>query len=274
MHSKYKTVQAGLGQLERQLIDQLARSRRLTIQAADLEKELGYRRAYSNLILSRLCNKGWLQRLRPGIYRLVPLGSDSANPIPEDAWAIAMEIFSPCYISGWTAAEHWDLTEQIFNSTMIFTTQKQRKAEQVIAGLIYKTKYITLKEIFGTTQIWSSNKPVLIANIHRTIIDIMSDPEIGGGGRHVLDIFKSYCENKEASIETLWQYAEKLGNGAVFKRLGFLAEKILPQSPSLLNKFHSKIRTGIINFDPHGPRSGPINTYWGIRLNIPLGDIP
>ena len=273
MHSKYNTSQAGLGQLERHLIDQMVRSGRLTIQAANLEKELGYTRTHSNLILSRLCNKGWLQRLRAGIYRIVPLGSESANPLPEDAWAIAMELFSPCYISGWTAAEHWDLTEQIFNSTVIFTSQKQRKADQVIAGLLYRTKHITSEDIFGTTQIWSSNKPVLIADIHRTIIDIMDNPEIGGGGRHVVDIFRAYCENKDANIETLWQYAEKLGHGAVFKRLGFLAEKILHLSPSLLNKLHSKIRTGIINFDPHGPRSGPIVTYWGVRLNIPLGDI-
>ena len=40
-----------------------------------------------------------------------------------------------------------------------------------------------------------------------------------------------------------------------------------------LDKIHLKINTGIIKLDPHGPNSGPINTKWGIRINIPLGDI-
>ena len=40
-----------------------------------------------------------------------------------------------------------------------------------------------------------------------------------------------------------------------------------------IDKLHSKIKTGIINFDPNGPKKGPIITKWGIRLNVPLDDI-
>lgn len=273
MHSKYNAIQSGLSQSERHYIDTMARSGWVIIRAANLEKELGYSRKRSNLILSRLYKKGWLQRLRPGVYRLIPLGSDNTNPLPEDAWVIATDLFSPCYISGWTAAEHWDLTEQIFNSTVIFTASKQRKKNQVIAGLNYVTIHIPKKHIFGTKKIWSSNKLVLIADIHRTIIDILDNPEIGGGARHAVEIFKSYCENKNMDIEILLNYAEKLGHGAVFKRIGFLAEKILHLPNSMLDKFHAKIKTGIINFDPNGPKSGPITTRWGLRINIPLEDI-
>lgn len=273
MHSEYNSKLAGIGQAERQVIDTMTRQGKLVIRPGDLETELGYSRAHSNLILSRLCQKGWLQRLKAGTYRVVPLGTGSLNPMPEDAWAIAMELFSPCYISGWTAAEHWELTEQIFNSTVVFTGLKQRKKDQSIAGLNYRTKFISKDIIFGTKKIWSSNKPILIADIHRTIIDVIADPEIGGGGRHTLDIVKAYWQKKEASPETLWQYAQKLQNGAVFKRLGFIAEKIIPLPDDWLEKFHTKINTGIINFDPNGASLGPIITKWGIRINIPLGDM-
>src|SRR3989338_1532673 len=135
MNLKYSETQAGIGQVERHVLDTMSRSGKPVIRAADLERELGYSRAISNLALSRLAKKGWLQRLKSGIYRIIPLGSESATPMPDDAWSIAMELFSPCYISGWTAAEHWELTEQIFNTTVIFTSQKQRKKDIVIAGL-------------------------------------------------------------------------------------------------------------------------------------------
>jgi predicted transcriptional regulator of viral defense system len=272
MNLKYNETQAGVGQVERHVLDTMARLGKAVIRATDLESELGYSRAISNLVLSRLARKGWLQRLKSGIYRIVPLGSESA-PMPEDAWSIAMELFSPCYISGWTAAEHWELTEQIFNSTVVFTSQKQRKKNTIIAGLNYRTKSISDKDIFGTKKIWSSNTPILIADQHRTIIDALDDPEIGGGGRHTMDIVKAYVKLKEANPETLFQYAERLNHGNVFKRLGFIAEKIMDLPESYLNKIQAKIKTGIINLDPHCSNTGPIITKWGLRINIPLGDI-
>ncbi len=273
MNLEYNESQAGIGQAERRVLETMSRLGKTVIRATDLERELGYSRAVSNLVLSRLTKKGWLQRLKSGIYRIVPLGSESATPIPEDAWSIAMELFSPCYISGWTAGEHWELTEQIFNSTVIFTAQKQRKKDIIAAGLNYRTKSIPAKDIFGTKKIWSSNTPILIADMHRTIIDALDDPEIGGGARHTIDMVKAYMKHKDANPEILFQYAEKLKHGGVFKRLGFIAEKIMHLPKSYLDKVHSKIKSGIINLDPHGSNTGSIITKWGIRINIPLGDI-
>ncbi len=273
MNSKYNYAQAGIGQLETHVLNMMVQLGKPVIRADDLEKEFGYNRAISNLILSRLSKKGWIQRLQAGIYRIVPMGSQNANPVPEDAWSIAEELFSPCYISGWTAAEHWELTEQIFNSTVIFTARKQRKKELTISGLNYRAKSIARKDIFGVKKIWSSNTQISIADIHRTIIDVLDDPEIGGGGRQTMDIVKEYFLHKDANPEILCQYAEKLGHGAVYKRLGFIAEKLKYFPQPLLDKLYSHIKTGIINLDPHGPNSGPIITKWGIRINIPLGDI-
>lgn len=272
MQSEHNIMLTGIGQEERYMLDTMAKMGRLVIRAHDLEQELGYSRKKANLMLSRLFQKGWLQRLKAGIYRAIPSGAD-INSIPEDAWAIAMELFFPCYISGWTAAEHWDLTEQIFNSTIVFTAQKQRKKELIISGLPYTTKFIDTNDMFGTQKIWSSNIPVLIADIHKTIIDILNDPQIGGGGRHTIDIVKSYLQNKNADPEILWQYAEKLNRGAVFKRLGFIADKLIQPSPEWLGKIQTKIKSGIIKFDPSGPNTGPINTKWKIRINIPLEDM-
>jgi predicted transcriptional regulator of viral defense system len=273
MQIKYSHIPLpGIGQEERHALDTMAKLGKLAIRAHDLEQQLGYSREKANLMLSRLFNKGWLQRLKSGVYRVIPPGADAKAP-PEDAWAIAMELFSPCYISGWTAAEHWELTEQIFNSTIVFTTQKQRRKKIEIAGLTYITKFINAKDIFGTQKLWSSNTPILIADIHRTIIDILDDPQIGGSGRHVIDILKTYLRNKNVNLSTLWQYAEKLNSGAVFKRLGFIVDILVKPSPEWLDKIQTQTKSGVIKLDPSGSNVGPINTKWGIRINIPLEDI-
>lgn len=273
MHNEYNNELRGISQIERLVINALIRVGRPIIRAENLETTFGYKRPQANLLLSRLKKKGWLQRLAPGIYKIVPLGSDSSNPVPDDPLPIAVELFSPCYISGWTAAEHWDLTEQIFNSTCVFTQQKQRQTEHKIAGVIFKTKSISSKRFFGLKKIWSNNIQIQIADIHKTIIDIMDDPDIGGGGIQAIEIFKAYIQSKDANIETLHNYAELLNHGAVYKRLGFLIEQNSKDKGLWVDKLHSKIKKGIINFDPNGPKKGPITTKWGIRLNVPLEDI-
>ena len=266
-------LKAGAGQIERHALEMLSRTGKLVVRASDLESELGLSRAASNLMLSRLCKKGWVQRLQPAQYRILPLGADNSSSMPDDAWAIATTLFSPCYLSGWTAAEHWELTEQVFNSTVVFTVKKQKKIELLVSGLKYRVKSIDPKNIFGVKNVWSSNTQIQIADIHRTVIDVLDDPNIGGGGRHALDIVKEYFLHKEANPEILLEYAEKLGHGAVFKRLGFIAEKLGKFPVTLLEKIHAKTKTGIINFDAGGPNTGPIIRKWGIRINIPLGDI-
>ncbi|MCK5285349.1 MAG: type IV toxin-antitoxin system AbiEi family antitoxin domain-containing protein [Alphaproteobacteria bacterium] len=274
MNLGYTTEQLGISQSERLIIDSLIRLGKQIVRADDLEEIFGYTRSNANSTLSKLCRKGWLQRLKSGVYRVVPLGSASSNPVPDDAWAIAMEVFSPCYISGWTSAEHWDLTEQIFNLTIVFTGQKLRKSQHNIANLSYITKFIDRKKIFGTKKIWSSNTPVQIADIHRTVIDVLDDPHIGGGGRHTLDILRAYWKKEVADLNALLEYAEKLNHGAIFRRLGATTEIINKHVPDVfMSRIQSRIKTGIINFDPSGNNSGPILTKWGVRMNLPSGDI-
>lgn len=65
---------------------------------------------------------GWPRRVRRGLYLVLPLEAQSDRAITvEDPWILADELFSPCYIGGWSAAQHWGLTEQIFRSVFVVT---------------------------------------------------------------------------------------------------------------------------------------------------------
>ncbi len=67
-------------------------------------------------MLSRWAKKGWMSRVRRGLYVPVPLESRTADVPIEDPWLIAERLYKPCYIGGWSAAEYLELTEQ----TLIF----------------------------------------------------------------------------------------------------------------------------------------------------------
>ena len=74
---------------------------------------LGVDRRSAAKLLSRWRGQGWLRRIGPGLYVPVPLDLASSEQVVEDPWVLVPALFGASYIGGWTAAHHWDLTEQI-----------------------------------------------------------------------------------------------------------------------------------------------------------------
>jgi len=241
------------------------------ITVNDVIDSFPYNRELTNQILRRLCEKGWLQRLKRGIYTIVPLNSKTAEPIIEESWPLAMELFKPSFISGWSAAEHWDLTEQIFNKISVITTIPQRNIIQKYGGVSFRTRTVPKSKYFGTKKIWFGSKIVEVADPSRLILDILDFPKFGGGGRHALDTLTQYFNSEYCQPDLLLEYAKKYKRGAVFKRLGFLAEKLNYNiTKQWLNECRDNISAGISELDPGGAKIGKIIQRWNIKVNMPL----
>ena len=63
-------------------------------------------------LLSRWAGQGWLRRVGPGAYVPVQLDSLESDQVLDDPWILVPVLYGPAYIGGWSAAEHWGLTEQ------------------------------------------------------------------------------------------------------------------------------------------------------------------
>lgn len=263
----------GLGSKERGILTGLAALERPVITADDVERSSSANRGAANLALSRLARKGWLRRLRRGLYMVVPLSSSSDHATIEDPLAAAMRLFEPCYISGWTAAEHWGLTEQVHNAVVVYSAMPQRRSIQLVAGVTYRVRRIKPEAIFGTTRLWSGAVPIEMADIHRTVIDVLDAPEMGGGGRQAVDIVRAYWARREADPRILLQMAKLLERGTVFKRLGFAMEKFGNVDERWLSECRKHLSAGVSLLDPAGARSGPIVTRWRLRVNVPIEDV-
>ncbi len=58
----------------------------------------------------------------------------------------------------------------------------------------------------------------------RTVVDLLANPSWGGGIRHVGDVLEEYSVSEHRNDQLLMSYGDRLGTGAVFKRLDFLIE--------------------------------------------------
>jgi predicted transcriptional regulator of viral defense system len=265
-------IQAGLSSRERELIDHIAANERTTVTADEVAALREVDRRTANQVLVRLQAKGWLRRVKRGVYTPVPLGSATAEPVVEDPWALAMKLFEPCYVSGWSAAEHWDLTEQIFNTVAIVTGTPQRRAVQEYAGVRFRVRAVESRRLFGTTKIWIRSQTILIADPSRLLIDMLDAPEFGGGARHTIDVVRAYWASQHANPEQLLHYAQQYDRGTVFKRLGFLAEAFHGVDDDWLERCASRVSAGVSALDPSGPHHGAVARRWNLRINVPVGD--
>jgi len=262
---------AGLSIQERKIISHFTALEQCTIDANKLIAFHPCKRATANQILRRLAKKSWLQRLKYGLYAIVPISSSTATPAFENAWSIAMDLYKPAFISGWSAAEHWDLTEQIFNSISVSTLLSQRESIQIIANIKFRTKTLKKEHFFGIKTVWFGSKTIEIADPSRLLIDILDLPRFGGGGRHMIDIIRQYWHSDLCNPKLLLEYALRYKRGAVFKRLGFLAEKVnAPVSEEWLRTCHKNISKGLTTLDPDGPKTGKIVSKWNLKINLPL----
>lgn len=260
---------SGLGKQSRSQLAILFRLSTGTLSPAMAAKALSLPRIDAAKLLSRWAAQGWLQRVKRGIYVPVPLESERADSAPEDSWVIAEAAFAPCYICGWSAAEHWGLTEQVFRSVLVSTTRRPRDREPKMGGIGFRLRTINEKALFGLKAIWRGRARVKVSDPSRTIIDLMSDPSLGGGMRSSVDMLQSYLASKEhRDIKLLMSYAETLGVGAVFKRLGFLLERHAPEEQQAIKQCAQSLTQGYTKLDPALPARKFV-TAW--RLSLPEG---
>jgi predicted transcriptional regulator of viral defense system len=241
--------------------------RRRFVSPEDAAAELGVDAHVAARKLAHWAEKGWLRRVRRGLYIPVPVEAERPESWSQDAMVVAVAVWSPCYFSGWTAAAQWSLTEQVFRTTIVKTVRRVRRSDVRLLDADYLLVHAVQESMgWGLKPVWQEEVRLLIADPARTVVDILDAPRIGGGIRHAAEILGSYLDEHDPQL--LVEYADRLDNRAVFKRLGFLVEALGREEPALTAACLARLSAGIALLDPDGPKSGPRVPRWSIRANV------
>lgn len=245
-----------------------AHSRRFVTAGAAADV-LGLPRADASQRLARWAAQGWLRRVRRGLYIPVPI--DVIDPLRwnEDSLLIADELWSPCLFTGWTAANHWGLTEQVFRTTVVKTSARVRPADRSVAGHDYLLVHVPESELsWGVRTVWREERRLRFAGPARTVVDALDDPRLTGGIRFASEILLAFLDDPGESADTLVEHADRTGNGSVFKRLGYLVETLRPDLVVLIAACVERVPAGFTLLDPTAQRAGRRITRWGLVLNV------
>lgn len=261
----------GINRENRSLLERLHRDLAGAFDVEHASIALGLDLDRTRRLLAYLARRGWLARVRRGLYVAVPLDTRRPGEWVEDTWVVAERTFAPCYIGGWTACQHWGLTEQVFRTVLVVTSKKIRERKPVIQGTPYRVTVRAADKLFGTVTVWRDQVRVQVSDPTRTIVDLLDDPTLGGGMRTVADVVHDYLTGDHRDDELLVSYADRLANRAVFKRLGHLLEHLGVAAPALLAACLERRSAGLVALDPSVHAKGRIVRRWGIRANVTLG---
>lgn len=218
--------------------------------------------------LHHLIEKRWILKIRRGVYAIAPLeaGKEGASAYTLHSFVLGSLLARPYYIGYWSALNYHGLTEQTPPSVYVATTKPKNSRH------ILDTKFIFVtiperKMAFGIKQVEIEKRKIRISSPEKTVVDCLDHPEHCGG---IEEIAKSlYFSKDELDIKKMVQYAKKIGNSTVIKRLGYIAE-LFGWADVLQLLSSIPLKSGYSALDPTRPRGGKIKERWKIMINAPV----
>ena len=221
--------------------------------------------------LASLARRGWLRRVRRGLYLVVPLEVEpDRGTVVEDPWVLACEAFRPCYIGGWSAAEHWGLTEQIFRSTLVVTAASVRSTSKTLLGSEFRLFKIPKARVSGITNLWRGSTQIPVSSRERTLVDGLRNPEICGGLRTLFFMLREYSNSREFNSASLLREMKSFGNGAAWKRLGYMTELVRSDDHEISDVARAHMSEGISRLEPAIKKKGRLLRRWRLWINVSL----
>jgi predicted transcriptional regulator of viral defense system len=233
----------------------------------------------SNLarLLSRLTHKRWLLRLERGRYLILPLAAGMEGTYAAHEFVLASRLVQPYAIAYWSALRYHGFTEQVPQTVTVMSPVRRRDVVVPELGFRCHFVYVAAERFFGSVTVLVDDQPVIVTDPARTVLDCLARPDLCGGIVEAAKGVYGYAQQPDARPDRLTDYAVRMGNQAVVKRLGYLVKLLdLPTKfpdagwTEAVAKWQADLSAGFVRLDPRLPPKGPYDRRWRLRLNVPV----
>ncbi|WP_136689148.1 type IV toxin-antitoxin system AbiEi family antitoxin domain-containing protein [Halorhabdus amylolytica] len=259
-----QNIRQGLSTRESRLLARLAGAGHQIISVDDIETTLEVPPNTAREIASRLTEKGWLDRLFPGTYLIIPLTAGEEAVYTTHEYLIAAHVAEPMYIGYYSALSHHGLTEQVPRTVYVVTPTRAQSRE--IHGVPYRVTTVTERKFFGFEPTSIEGTTVQVSDLEKTLVDCADHPEFCGGLRELATAMRT-ADERGCEWDIVGEYLERLDNGAATKRIIYLADQLgidLPAREELVASFTS----GYSLLDPTRPDTGSTDSTYRLRINV------
>lgn len=216
--------------------------------------------------VSRLATDGWLRKVRPGKYLIVPLsaGPDSGYTIHE--YRIAAHVADPMYIGYTNALAYHGLTSLLPHSVTVVTPA--RVTDREIHGVTYRVRTLTDQKFFGAEPYPIEDDQIPISTIEKTLVDCADHPEFCGGITVVAEAVRA-AAREGCNWQTVTDYLDRLESGPATKRLVYLTDQFGVELPER-SRLGAEFTRGYPQLDPTCPPSETRSDTYKLSMNTTL----
>lgn len=258
-----------LSKTEAKLILEMEWRATRVVSLREIQSALGVREGHARFIAYRLVQKGWLERLRRGVFQLIP-AERGREAVADTNPFLDVEIFrQPAFYSYGTACSHYGFTDQVFTEMYVATT-KPRPSED-IRGKKYVFAMMKKERFFGFEKIAVLGTQAILATPERALLDALDRPQYAGGLAEVSRMVKRAAPRLD--FHRLLEYVRSWKESALVQRLGFFLDlHHIELSKNHRMELKSLVKPGNkIYLAPRGRWNVPahLNSEWIVVENVP-----
>jgi predicted transcriptional regulator of viral defense system len=259
-----KNIRQGLSTRESRLLSRLAGAGHQIISVNNIETTLDVPPNTAREIASRLTDKGWLDRLFPGTYLIIPLTAGEEAVYTTHEYLIAAHIAEPMYIGYYSALSHHGLTEQVPRTVYVVTPTRAQSRE--IHDVPYRVTTVIERKFFGFEPTSIEGTTVQVSDLEKTLVDCADHPEFCGGLLELATAMRT-ADERSCDWDTVGEYLKRLDNGAATKRIVYLADQ-LGIDISAREELVASFTSGYSPLDPTRPDTGSTDSTYRLRINV------
>ena len=220
MNTSHRVKARSLSETEARVVLSLEAERKDTVTLGGIRERASVSPGFARKLAHALVRKGWLQRLRPGLYLLSP-SHHGPDAIPDtDPFRLGSRLVAPYYFGYATAAELHGLLPQASRTYYLVTTA--RGTAHVKHPAQFRRIHITKARFFGTETVTRRGETLVVSDRERTVLDCLTRPEFSGGIAGAVRVLESAGRGLDWRRLTL--YLRKWKRRSLTRKLGYLAE--------------------------------------------------
>ncbi len=255
----------GISPKEEEFIAVIGASNLRVFSIAEVSDLLAIDHIAAAKLAHRLAKKRKIKRIEKSKYILVPPVAWKTGEFTEESIVIASQLIMPYYIGYWTALSYYGWTEQPSKTVYVASTKIKRTLE--VQGVTFKFVKLRPDKFFGYIDHWIGNTKITMSDREKTIIDCLDQPRYTG---EIVEVAKGLWNGRdEIDFAKLPDYALRMKNGAIIKRLGYLLDILGIDKIAIRKELLANVNAGVTTLDPfHQKIKGKIDPTWKLAINV------
>lgn len=259
-----------LSKTQARVVLSLEAEARELVSLREIEQRARVSRGFARKLAHELVVRGWLQRVRRGLYLLNP-SRHGSDVVPDtDPLRVGSRLVEPYYFGYATAAELEGLFPQASRTYYLVTTSRWLPGKSLARR--FRVIRVSPSRFFGRQRMVRRGTSLFASDPERTVLDCLDRPDFSGGMAGAAQILAMAKPRLDWS--RLGTYLDRIGNRSLALRTAYLAERVRPSVPPPSSWLRRRLASAAGPFVPLGPpkaygRRGPRNARWHVIQNVP-----